>query len=81
MAKSTLTNVSSYDYQFKRATKFLNDFFEIIFFWAIWKIGFIISFYNKIMQITIILKDLNKFPTTQLVYYQMWQSSYGWLSF
>ncbi len=29
-------------------------------------------FYNKIQQITIILKDLNKFPTPQLVYNQMW---------
>ncbi len=29
-------------------------------------------FYNKLWQIAIILKDLNKFLTPQLVYKQMW---------
>jgi hypothetical protein len=62
--------------QFKGATTSKNDLFEIKVFWANLKI-YIVIFYNKILKITIILKDLNKFPTTQLVYNQMCQSFYG----
>jgi hypothetical protein len=53
--------------QFKGAITLKNDFFS--------------NLENKIYKITIILKDLNKFPTTQLVYNKMWQFSYRWLPF
>jgi hypothetical protein len=59
-------------YQFKGVTKSKKNSLKKIVFGP-----YIYNFYNKISEISIILKDLNKIPTTQLVYNQMWQSSYG----
>jgi len=65
--------------QLKGATTSKNDLFERKYFGLnfIYIYIYIVNFYNRILKITIIFKYLNKFPTTQLVYDQMWQYSYG----
>jgi hypothetical protein len=62
--------------QFKGATTSKKDFYEKNVFGPNLEYILLI-FYNKISQIPIILKYLNKFPITQLVHNQMWQYFYG----
>jgi hypothetical protein len=62
--------------QFKGATTSKNDLFERKYFGPNYIYIYIVNFYNRILKITMTLKYLNKFPTTQLVYNQVWQYSY-----